>query len=110
MKVSELMRLLATCDPNALVVMNDTPITENDENIMEGAMQRVAAVETGWANPDIEWDITFSLRPIGTYLVPAIRLVGCSDQETDPAHEITINGVSAMKDVEVISIKKIGSR
>ena len=109
MNVAELIELLKTCDPNALVVINDEPIIDDDKNIMEGAMMRVESIETGWTYPDMFSDLTFSLRPVGEYLVPAIRLLGHNNQSTDPECNLTINGLAPMKDVPIVPIKRLPS-
>ncbi len=98
MTVEELINLLKACDQKAMVVINDTAVIEGDRNIMDGAMAIVEAVEPGWTSPDIESDLPFSLRPIGSYLIPAVRLLGHNDEPTDPEQKLTINGISPMKE------------
>lgn len=107
MTVSELIELLKTCDPKAVVVVNEEPMIDDDRDAMEGAMQRVAAVETGWAEGNIATDLTFCLRPIGDILVPAIRILGINSEETDPDRKITYNGLEPMKDAQIVPIKRL---
>jgi len=107
MTVSELIDLLKTCDPKARVVVNEEPIVEDDRDVMAGTMQDVEALESGWVDDMIESDLTFSLRPIGAYLVPAVRIMGCNHEATDPEQKIIYNGLEPMRDVEVVPIKRI---
>lgn len=110
MTVEDLISLLKTCDQRARVIINDEPICEDDVNLMAGASQNVEAVEIGWCSRDIVSDLTFSLRPIGEYLEPAVRLIGVNTEPTNPEHLITINGLSPMKDAEVSPPLKLPQR
>ena len=110
MTVTELIELLNTCDPKALVVVNEEPMFVDDRNIMQGAMQAVDALEVGWSDEEIVSDMTFSMRPIGNYLVPAVRIMGGNHEPTDPNRDHTINGVGPMKDVEIQPIKRLPPR
>lgn len=94
MTVAELIERLMACDPQALVVINDEPILD-----ITGKMMLVDSVERGWTYPDMTCDLTFSMLPVGDYLVPAVRLLGVNDKPTPPDFAPTINGTSPMKEV-----------
>jgi hypothetical protein len=110
MTVAELIEILKTCDPKALVVVNEQPMIDFERDVMERAMQLVTAVQPGWTYGDIESDMSFSLVPVGSYLVPAVRILGVNHEETTIHDSPTINGVAPMKDVLISPIKKLESR
>lgn len=103
MTVADLIALLQNCDSAARVILNDEPVIEDDENLMEHSMQDVIGIEKGWTDGPmpgasrlaIDRDLTFSLKPIGPYLVPAVRIVGVASEPTDPARRIVFNGIEA---------------
>lgn len=105
MTVAELIELLKTCDPKARVVVSMEPIDE--EMLMEGAREDVEALEIGWVDRMIESDLIFSLRPIGDYLEPAVRILGRNHEPTNPDHKITYNGLEPMKDAVVAPTKRL---
>lgn len=109
MTVAELIALLQTQDPNAVVLMPETEDTEfcTDNERLEG-------IETGFcddvagyghhmegvANTKewlIETSISFSMRDF-TYSRPAVRLLGCCTEKTNP-----LKGFAVVEDLNLQS-------
>lgn len=105
MTVAQLIELLKTCDQGARVVVSMEPLGE--EMLMQNAREDVEALEIGWVDKIIESDLTFSLRPIGGYLEPAVRILGGNHKPTNPDAKIIYNGLEAMKDVQIVPIKRL---
>lgn len=95
MRVKELIELLQKENPEAFVLVTDMGFTGHDDLDYAGEQALITAIETGWSN-DITWDgvvgmecdISFVLNQCPG-LIPAVRLVGASDEPTDPRSRIT---------------------
>lgn len=99
MRVKELIERLQACDPNAVVVIADELVTDDDEPVNEGAMQGIVDLEEGWVcDPyfsapsesgitEFEVDMSFSLNRFQGSM-RAMHLRGYSEEKTNPAKTV----------------------